>query len=105
MQATIKRTLPIVESSNTSRMPALNWVYAHGDLEDRMGWDCLCGAFSVTPGIHPVVFRDEDGTLLSAIAICWQDKEIPRICGLVVLKDDLESLQHATRKMLAGSGC
>lgn len=104
MTATIRRMIPVVESSNESDMPALNWIYAHGELEDRMGWDCLCGAISLTPGIHPVIFRDSEGEL-SALAICWQDTEIPRICGLVVAKDDLEAIQHATRKMLAGAGC
>lgn len=71
-----------------------------------MGWDCLNGSLEVTPGVHPVVFQDEQGETASAIAFIWQDAAVPiRCCGLVVLKDDVEAIRHAMQRMLEGKGC
>lgn len=103
--ATVRRTLPVVVSSNDdTSMPALSWVYAHGSLEARMGWDCLCGTLTIKAGVTPCVFADDDG-MVSCIAFMWADKDMPRMCGMVVAADDTDALAHAMRKMLEGSGC
>ncbi len=91
-------------------MPSLSFIYAHGNLEDRMGWDCLCGSLPQKEGVHPCVFRDEDGEA-SCIAFVWVDRSIPamgdfvKMSGLVCLADDNEAMAHAMARMVRGTGC
>jgi hypothetical protein len=107
----VKRTLPVVENSQSeSSLPDLTWIYAHGQLEDRMGFDCLCGSLVKTAGIHPCVFKDDEGEA-SALAFMWADTRLhrqtsgpARVCGLVVLKGDLSAIKHAASRMLEAKG-
>lgn len=104
---TIRRALPVVVSSmDDTDLPSLNAIYAHGAMEDRMGWDCLCGSVSMKPGIHPVIYCDEHGGESSALAFIWRDADTGgRTCGLVVLSDDQTSIRHAMQRMLLSKGC
>jgi len=80
------------------------WVYAHGELETRMGWDCLNGAIS-KPGVWPCVFRDDEGEA-SCIAFLWEDGSNPanRIVGMVLLSDDADGIRHAMERMTDACG-
>lgn len=109
MTSVVKRTLPVVmsvQADGTDDLPAMNAIYAHGKLERRMGYDCVCGKVTIKPGIHPCVAR-EDGEV-SCLAFIWVDGSMPGItrhCGLVVQADDLEAIAHAASKMVEGKGC
>ena len=99
------RMVPVVVSSHEDTpLRDLNWVYAHGNLESRMGWDCLCGSLEIKPGVHHCIFEG-DGQRVDCLAFIWQDTTCPRLCGLVVEMDDVESIQHASGKMLQTQGC
>jgi len=103
--ATVCRTLPVVENSNESKLDSLSFVYAHGVLEERMGWDCLCGSLQVKHGVHPCVYRDEDGEV-SCIAFIWRDAATGwKKTGLVCQADDSTAIDHAMQKMLNKGSC
>jgi hypothetical protein len=107
MSKTVNRTLPVIVSSQSPEsndFETMSWIYAHGELEKRMGWDCLAGSVTQT-GIWPCVFRDDDGEE-SCIAFIWNEKYTAnrrkfgnRRVGLVCLSGDVHGIDHAMRKM------
>jgi hypothetical protein len=112
MSKTVSRTLPVIVSSNSPEandFDSMNWIYAHGELEERMGWDCLAGSVKQT-GVWPCVFRDEDGEE-SCIAFIWNDVSIfsnatsgDRRVGLVLMSGDVEGIRHAMQRMSDSCG-
>ncbi len=72
----------------------ISWVYLHGDVEDKYGFDlvrCKEG-FPQEPGIYDALVEDTECHLY-----LWQPEKLPHIKGLVVAKNDPEAIAYAQR--------
>lgn len=75
----------------------VNYVYAHGKLEEMLGTDLLCApnVVAFANGVWPVQVVDNDGKLWQAVVFFWN------LGGLCVLSSDHEALKHAASKFAA----
>lgn len=93
-------SLPVVYGGQEGKGEVvLGFHYAHGELQDWLGFDILAVPREVTgfePGIHPVCVENEKGERRGATLFVW-DTPIGKK-GLCVLPTDMLSCEYAARK-------
>ncbi|NDD54530.1 hypothetical protein EBZ39_11760 [bacterium] len=80
----------------TKSMHTLSWIYAHGEAEDFMRHDVLLTPYPVIrpePGLYSVTLHNPQGKAKQAFMFVWK-YQVSDVRGLVVLGDDLESVDH-----------
>lgn len=75
-------------------------VYAHGEAEDRLGYDVISFDRPFAKGKFDAVFHDPDGKRHPALIFTWTTDWMP--AGLMVLKSDRKSVAEAQREMDRG---
>lgn len=75
-------------------------VYAHGEAEDRLGYDVISFDRPFAKGKFDAVFHDPDGKRHPALIFTWTTDWMP--AGLMVLKSDRRSVAEAQREMDRG---
>lgn len=91
----------------------LSRIYAHGEIEDKAGYDLTCGDDELFKRIYHFINSDEqtlirfdkfifeDETTQSVVMYIWKGETTNYTMGLVVDAADVEAIQYATKKMKA----
>jgi len=82
--------------NGTCEMHTLSYIYADGAAEDFMRHDVLLTPYPVIrpePGLHSVTLHNPKGETKQAFMFVWKYDSLG-MRGLVVLGDDLESVNH-----------
>ena len=83
---------------NANAIHTVSFVYAHGELEDRLGHDIIVAddPVSFQPGVWPSQVTDDDGNVFPVVVFVWGVGSVGhRHTGLVCLPSDVAALKHA----------